>query len=76
MTNNRTPEGSIAVVREVPETLDKCVRTYSPRNGVNLELAKKQHELYCKALERRNLKLVRIPAENSFPDCVFVEDPA
>jgi dimethylargininase len=76
MTGNSSPEGSTAVVREVAETLDKCVRTYSPRNGVNLDLAKEQHELYCKALERRDLKLVRIPADNSFPDCVFVEDPA
>lgn len=76
MTGNSTPKGSTAVVREVAETLDKCVRTYSPRNRVNLDLAKSQHDLYCKALERRNLKLFRVPADNSFPDCVFVEDPA
>jgi dimethylargininase len=76
VTEHNTPRGSIAVVREVPKTLDKCVRTYSKRSGVDLDLAKKQHELYCKALERRHLKLVRIPADNAFPDCVFVEDPA
>jgi len=76
MTKNMTAEAGTAIVRGVPETLNKCVRTYSLRNAVNVDLAKKQHKLYCKALEDRNLKLVRIPAENSFPDCVFVEDPA
>ncbi len=76
MSGSRTPEASTAIVRGVPETLDKCVRTYSPSDAVNINLAKEQHELYCKALEHRNLKLVRIPAENSYPDCVFVEDPA
>jgi dimethylargininase len=76
MTKNRMHEASTAIVRGVPETLNKCVRTYSPRSAVNVDLAKDQHKSYCKALESRNLKLVRIPAENSFPDCVFVEDPA
>lgn len=76
MTKNRMPEAGMAIVRGVPETFNKCVRTYSPRNAVNVDLAKEQHKLYCKALESRNLKLVRIPTENSFPDCVFVEDPA
>jgi dimethylargininase len=76
MTRNGMSEATTAIVRGVPETLNKCVRTYLLRNAVSVELAKEQHKLYCKALESRNLKLVRIPADNSFPDCVFVEDPA
>jgi dimethylargininase len=76
VSRSATPRAKYAVVREVPLTLDKCVRTYSSRNRVNLDLAQKQHEAYCKTLEDRNLKLVRIPADNNFPDCVFVEDPA
>jgi dimethylargininase len=71
-----TPLGKCAIVREVPETLDKCVRTYSQRQSVKVELAKSQHEAYCRALRERKLELIRIPADNSFPDCVFVEDPA
>jgi dimethylargininase len=76
MSRSTTPIGKHAVVREVPLTLNKCVRTYSSRNRINLDLAQKQHEAYCKALVGKNLKLVRIPADNNFPDCVFVEDPA
>jgi dimethylargininase len=76
MSGNRMPEASTAIVREVPETLNKCVRTYSPRSAINIQLARKQHAVYCNALERRNLRLVKIPADNSCPDCAFVEDPA
>jgi dimethylargininase len=43
---------------------------------VELELAKKQHEAYRRALHERKLELVSIAADNTFPDCVFVEDPA
>jgi dimethylargininase len=71
-----TPTANRAIVREVPDTLNKCVRAYSPRQTVELELARSQHEAYCKALQGRRLELIRIPADNSFPDCVFVEDPA
>jgi dimethylargininase len=71
-----TPIGNRAVVREVPDTLNKCVRAYSPRQTVELDLARRQHEAYCRALQQRRLELIRIPADNSFPDCVFVEDPA
>jgi dimethylargininase len=52
------------------------VRAYSPRQTVELDLARRQHEAYCLALQQRRLELIRIPADNSFPDCVFVEDPA
>ena len=76
MSPRATPVAKRAVVREVPDTLNKCVRTHTLRQSVELELAKKQHEAYCRALQERELEIVRIPADNSFPDCVFVEDPA
>lgn len=41
-----------------------------------VEQAKKQHQAYCRALEDRKLKLITVLTDNSFPDCVFVEDPA
>jgi dimethylargininase len=76
MSPRATPTAKRAVVRGVPDTLNKCVRTHSLRQRVELQLARKQHDEYCKALQERNLEIVRIPADNSFPDCVFVEDPA
>jgi len=76
MSGRTTPRGNVAVVREVADTYDKCIRTYTPRSKINVEQAKRQHEAYCRALENRRVKLIRIPADNSLPDCVFVEDPA
>ncbi|WXG44027.1 MAG: arginine deiminase family protein [Promethearchaeati archaeon SRVP18_Atabeyarchaeia-1] len=74
--SSNTPHFTHAVVRQVADTLHKCVRVYSAREEVDISLARKQHDLYCDALQRRTLKLIRVPADNSFPDCVFVEDPA
>nr|MDO8100593.1 arginine deiminase family protein [Candidatus Njordarchaeota archaeon] len=76
LVRGATPKGRCAVVREVPETYDRCVRTYTRIGKIDVELAKKQHELYCRALQGAGLKLIRIPADDSLPDCVFVEDPA
>ena len=42
----------------------------------DLPLALKQHEAYCRTLERLGLSLVRLPADPKFPDSTFVEDAA
>ncbi len=38
--------------------------------------ALKQHEAYCAALEQCGLKLVRLEADDRYPDSTFVEDAA
>lgn len=40
------------------------------------EVALRQHEAYCAALESRGLTLIRLPADERHPDSTFVEDPA
>lgn len=40
------------------------------------ELAMKQHEAYCHALETCGLDLVRVPPDEEHPDSTFVEDTA
>lgn len=40
------------------------------------ELALKQHEAYCCALETCGLDLIRLPADERHPDSTFVEDAA
>jgi len=40
------------------------------------ELALKQHEAYCRALETCGLDLVRLPPDERHPDSTFVEDTA
>src|SRR5262245_29782748 len=43
---------------------------------VNLPLADTQHEAYCRALEAAGLVVSAVEADESLPDCVFIEDTA
>ena len=40
------------------------------------ELARAQHEAYCRALENCGLQLTRLAADERYPDSTFVEDTA
>ena len=40
------------------------------------EIALRQHQAYCDALESCGLELVRLPADDKYPDSTFVEDTA
>jgi dimethylargininase len=42
----------------------------------DLEAALRQHEAYCEALESCGIELIRLPAEEHYPDSTFVEDAA
>lgn len=49
----------------------------SERSGAPVYVqALKQHEAYCEALQRCGLKLVRLEADERYPDSTFVEDAA
>jgi dimethylargininase len=50
--------------------------TLSGLGPPDLPLAQKQHEAYCRTLERLGLSLTRLPADPKFPDSTFVEDVA
>ena len=63
-----------ALVRPVPDSYDRCVR--SNREEISVVLAKKQHAEYCRALKQLELKLISVSADNTLPDSCFVEDTA
>jgi dimethylargininase len=42
----------------------------------DVALARRQHEGYCRMLERLGLELIRLSADDNFPDSTFVEDTA
>lgn len=69
-----TPKAKYALVRPVPNSYDKCIRTNT--EGIDVELAKKQHMEYCKALENLGLKLLWARGDDTLPDSCFVEDTA
>ena len=69
-----TPTGKYAVVRAVPYSYDRCVRTTVEE--IDVSLAKRQHAEYCSVLRELGLKLVWIKSDNTLPDSCFVEDTA
>jgi len=63
-----------AIVRPVPESYNHCVRTNTEQ--IHVELARRQHKEYCKALEHVGLKLIWVKRDDGLPDSCFVEDTA
>lgn len=63
-----------ALVRPVPDSYDRCIRTNHQK--IDVVLAKMQHAEYCRALQRFGLSLTWIRVDNALPDCCFVEDTA
>lgn len=63
-----------ALVRSVPDSYDRCVRTNVEK--IDVALARRQHARYCKVLQECGLKLIWIDADDSLPDSCFVEDTA
>lgn len=65
-----------AVVRGVPASLAKEALR-SSQAEVDLAGARSEHEAYVQVLGTRlGLEVVELPADESLPDCVFVEDAA
>lgn len=59
----------------------RVARTYAPYYrslgiSVSATLAEDQHALYVSALKVAGLEVHTVGADNDYPDCVFVEDPA
>ena len=65
-----------AIVRKVASTYDKCVKPAGSTVPIDVRLAQEQHQAYCGTLKKLGLKLIKIEADERFPDCCFVEDPA
>lgn len=65
-----------AVVRGVPASLAKAALRMSEAD-VDLVKAQREHEAYVDVLRTKlGLEVVELPADESLPDCVFVEDAA
>lgn len=65
-----------AVVRGVPASLaQEALR--SSEAEVDLHAARREHDAYVEVLRTRlGLEVVELPADDTLPDCVFVEDVA
>lgn len=63
-----------ALVRRPANSLAEGIVTFIDRQPLDLELAKRQWDLYVQALERNGWPTVVIDGDDAMPDCVFIED--
>jgi dimethylargininase len=66
--------GRRALVRPVPDSYDRCLRTN--HENIDVDLAGKQHDEYCRTLQKLGLRLTWVRGDNALPDSCFVEDTA
>ncbi len=56
-------------------TVDQGLRM-KDRGRVDIPKLRAQHAAYCRALQELGFELATLPADDHYPDSVFVEDPA
>jgi dimethylargininase len=66
----------IAITRGVAATIAQCELTHLGRTPIDVDHARDQHRRYEEALTDLGCELRRIPADDRYPDCVFIEDTA
>ena len=66
----------IAITREVSPSINACELTHLAPQWIDVTLAQLQHREYTRLLERLGYTVVRLPADERYPDSVFVEDIA
>jgi len=66
----------IALTHTVSQEINQCELSYLDRDPIDLELAVKQHDTYCRLLENHGLRVVELSVNENFPDGTFIEDTA
>lgn len=59
-----------------PSFVTNSLRHEEPQQPIDLQKALRDHEVYVREVKKLIPKTVQIPADDAFPDLVFVEDPA
>jgi dimethylargininase len=65
-----------ALTRQVSSTFASCELTFLDRQPIDVQKAMEQHRSYEACLTELGIDVVSLPPDPSFPDGVFVEDPA
>jgi dimethylargininase len=65
-----------AITRGVSATLSACELTWLEREPIDIEKALAEHHAYERCLADLGVRVISLPALDSHPDAVFVEDPA
>src|SRR5688572_10111158 len=67
---------TIAIVRNLPLSFSQCLKEHTPEQPINVDLAHRQHEAYAAVIADLISNNVQLPADESLPDCCFIEDTA
>jgi dimethylargininase len=67
---------TIAITRGVSATISNCELTHVTRTPIDAANAHDQHAAYEAALASLGCEIRRIPADDRYPDSVFIEDTA
>jgi len=65
-----------ALTRQVGPNFAACELTFLDRQPIDVAKAIEQHRAYERCLARLGVHVTSLPSDPSFPDGVFVEDPA
>jgi dimethylargininase len=65
-----------ALIRGVPDSFAGALSAAPREVPIDVGLAREQHAAYRAALEASGAAVTELPADERFPDCVFVEDTA
>jgi dimethylargininase len=76
MATVRLDQKSRALTRAIPDSYHSALANYFGSGPTDIELARQQHNAYCKALEDAGLEVSILPEDEKHPDCIFVEDQA
>jgi dimethylargininase len=66
----------LAITREVSSSMEACELTHVSRQPIDIARAREQHAAYRACLRELGVCVIELPAEDQYPDAVFVEDPA
>src|SRR5258708_15270673 len=67
---------TIAITRAVSASINRCELTHAARTPIDAGRAGEQHRAYESCLATLGCEVRQIPADDRFPDAVFIEDTA
>jgi len=73
---NHSFNPKVAVVRNLPNSFADCLKMNAPMNPIQVSVAQAQHRQYIQTLQNLGLNTIVVPADESLPDCCFIEDTA
>ena len=76
MATVRIDQKRHALVRAVPNSFTDALANFFGSGPSDVGLARLTHKAYCSTLEDNGVKVTVIPADDDYPDCIFVEDQA